>query len=135
MTDEWETPQELFNKLNLEFQFTLDACASDSNHKLEKYYTMEEDSYYQSWENERVFMNPPYSEIDKWVRKAHLEHRNNNCPLIVALLPAWTDRIWFHQWVYERKTEIRFLKGRVKFLLDGLPKTSPRFGSMVVIWE
>lgn len=48
-TDEWETPQDLFDKLNSIFCFTLDACADEKNHKCEKYFTKEQDGLKQSW--------------------------------------------------------------------------------------
>jgi len=48
-TDEWETPQELFDKLNNVFHFTLDVCANDDNHKCAKYFTREQDGLKQSW--------------------------------------------------------------------------------------
>ena len=57
---DWETPQDLFDSLNSEFHFTLDAAASDHNHKLPHYYTEKEDGLAQDWGGERVFCNPPY---------------------------------------------------------------------------
>ena len=48
-SDEWETPQELFDELNKEFNFTLDPCATDENHKCEKYYTIKEDGLIQDF--------------------------------------------------------------------------------------
>lgn len=48
-SDEWETPQNLYNKLNEEFNFTLDPCATDSNHKCEKYYTIKDNGLLQDW--------------------------------------------------------------------------------------
>ena len=41
--DDWGTPQDLFDALNKEFNFTLDPCADDKNHKCDKYYTIEQD--------------------------------------------------------------------------------------------
>jgi len=135
MSDDWETPDDLFDELNLEFQFTLDPCCTPDTAKCEKYFTVEDNGIFESWEDERVFMNPPYSNISTWVNKAVLEVTQNNCPLVVALLPAWTDRIWFHWYIYPDRAEIRFLQGRVKFLMAGEIKESPTFGSMVVIWR
>lgn len=59
-TEEWATPQDLFNKLNDEFNFTLDPCASEQNYKCDKYYTIQDDGLKQDWSSEIVFMNPPY---------------------------------------------------------------------------
>ena len=75
VTDEWETPQELFNELNQEFHFTLDPCASANNHKCEKWYSRSDDGLSKSWSGETVFVNPPYgSEIQKWVAKCAAEN-------------------------------------------------------------
>lgn len=70
-TDMWATPQEFFDKLNAEFDFTLDPCATKENAKCAKFFTEEQDGLAQPWENERVFCNPPYGRVLKdWVRKA-----------------------------------------------------------------
>lgn len=69
-TDEWATPQWLFDKLNDEFHFTLDPCALPSNAKCAKFYTPSEDGLAQNWEGESVFCNPPYGrQLGAWVRK------------------------------------------------------------------
>ena len=130
MTDEWETPQELFDDLNEEFNFTLDPCCTKETAKCHKYYTIEDDGLSIPWSGERVFMNPPYSNITPWMKKAYESY-----DLVVALVPAWTDRIWYHDYVYKKECDIRFLKGRVRFLLNGEVKTAPRFGSMLVIYN
>ena len=131
---EWETPQKFFDELNDEFDFTLDPCCSKETAKCEKFYTEENDGLLQHWGKERVFMNPPYSDIYKWTEKAWVSVRQS-CEVIVGLLPNWTDRRWFHDWIYPNKAEIRFLSGRVKFLMNGLERKSPSFGSMIVIWR
>jgi len=59
-TDLWSTPQNLFVELNKEFQFDLDTCADDSNHKCDKYFTRELDGLKQNWGRHRAFCNPPY---------------------------------------------------------------------------
>ena len=59
-TDLWSTPQDFYDKLNDEFHFTLDPCATDFNHKTKKYFTVEDDGLKQDWSNDIVFMNPPY---------------------------------------------------------------------------
>lgn len=48
-SDEWETPQDLFNELDAEFHFTVDVAASDERHKCERYYTKEQDGLKQNW--------------------------------------------------------------------------------------
>lgn len=128
-SDEWATPQELFDELNKEFNFDLDPCATSENHKCDRYYTMESDGKAQKWGGCRVFCNPPYSQISEWVEKAFRETRNDNT-LVVLLIPSRTDTRYFHDYIYQR-AEIRFIKGRVKFGGKG----SAPFPSMLVIFR
>lgn len=129
--EKWATPQDLFDELNEEFGFTLDAAASDDNAKCERYYTKETNGLAQSWRGETVFFNPPYGrKIGDWVEKAHNEYLNGECT-VVMLLPARTDTKWFHEHILGN-AEIRFVRGRLKF---GDAKNSAPFPSMVVIWE
>jgi len=127
-TNEWATPQDFFDKLNKEFNFTLDPCATQDNAKCSKFYTQEDDGLKQSWDNEVVFCNPPYGrEIGKWVGKASTAMGG----VVVMLIPARTDTRYFHEYIYG-KAEIRFLKGRLKF---GGSKNSAPFPSMIVIFK
>ena len=127
-TDEWATPQWLFDELNKEFGFTLDVCALPENAKCEKYYTPDVDGVKQSWADNTCWMNPPYGrEISKWVQKAYEESKQST---VVCLLPARTDTRWWHE--YCMKGEIRFLRGRLKF---GQAKNSAPFPSAVVIFR
>lgn len=48
-TDQWATPQDFFDGLNKEFNFNLDPCANESNHKCDKYFTEEQDGLKQDW--------------------------------------------------------------------------------------
>lgn len=129
---EWSTPQELFDQLNQEFQFTLDPCASDQNHKCDKWYTAEQNGLKQQWDGERIFCNPPYGRsVSHWVKKCFNEVYNGKCHLAVMLLPARTDTKWFHDYIYH-KSEIRFLRGRIRF--GNMNQNAP-FPSMVVIFR
>lgn len=131
-TDQWATPQYFYDELNREFNFTLDPCADDYNHKCEKYFTKEIDGLSQDWSGQRVFCNPPYGkEIGDWVKKCY-EEVQNGCPLAVLLVPARTDTRWFHNYIYKKAAEIRFIKGRLKF---GDAQNSAPFPSMVVVFR
>ena len=126
LTDEWETPHEFFDRLNEEFHFTLDVCATDQNAKCGKYYTKMQDGLQQDWTGETVWCNPPYGrQIGKWCRKCY-EFGGT----AVMLLPARTDTKWFHNWVYG-KAELRFVKGRLRF--NGTLWNAP-FPSVVAIY-
>lgn len=129
--DDWETPQDLFDELDEEFHFTLDAASSDLNAKCEKHYTIEDDGLSQSWEGNNVFLNPPYGRTMKdWMKKAYEESQEKNTT-VVALVPARTDTAWFHDYVYG-KAELRFLRGRLKF--GGCENSAP-FPSLVVVYR
>ena len=130
-TDNWATPQDFFDKLNNEFQFNLDPCADEHNHKCEKYFTVNDDGLSQNWGGHRVFCNPPYGRnICKWVEKAYRESYKDNT-LVCLLIPARTDTKYFHCYIKNR-AEIRFIPGRLKF---GGAKNAAPFPSMVVIYR
>ena len=129
---EWETPKDLFDRLNEEFHFTLDPCANEYNHKCDKYYTIEQDGLKQDWSGETVFCNPPYGRtVSKWVQKCFQEVYAGKCSCAVMLIPARTDTRWFHDWIYN-KAEVRFIKGRLRF--GGQSQDAP-FPSMVVVYR
>ena len=119
---DWETPQALFDGLNKEFKFDIDVCATASNTKTYPFYygpgSTREDGLAESWclHHKTCWMNPPYGkEIVKWVAKAYEESLHG--VTTVALVPARTDTRWFHDYIYNKpNVEIRFLKGRVKFV-------------------
>lgn len=130
-TDEWATPQWLYDSLNEELGFTLDPCALPSNAKCEKYFTPQDNGLLQDWGGEIVFCNPPYGKaIANWVRKCSEESKKPNTTTVM-LIPARTDTRYFHDYIYRKAKEIRFIKGRLKF---GGAKTSAPFPSMIVIF-
>lgn len=127
-TDMWATPQDFFDALDAEFHFTLDACAVKENAKCAAYYTPEQNGLDQPWTGQ-VWCNPPYGRnVGQWVKKAHDTASGGG--FVVMLLPARTDTRWFHDYIYG-KTEVRFIKGRLKF---GSCQNSAPFPSMVVIF-
>ena len=80
---------------------------------------------------ESVFCNPPYGkEMYKWVEKCYFEGRKEHTT-VVLLIPARTDTKYFHDFIIHR-TEIRFIKGRLKF---GNSKNAAPFPSMLVIFR
>ena len=128
-SNEWATPQALFDELDQEFQFTLDPSATPENAKCKRFYTIEDDGLSKDWSGETVFCNPPYGrEIGKWVEKAATSNA-----LTVMLIPARTDTTYFHDYIYKKDgVEVRFIRGRVKF---GDSKTGAPFPSMIVVFR
>lgn len=141
--DNWETPKNFYEKLDDEFHFTLDPCCTRENAKCKQYYTKDDDGLSRDWGGEVVFCNPPYSKNgnqDAWVKKCYTESLKPNTT-VVALLPARTDTVRFHDYILG-KAEIRFIKGRLVFEVDGRPlirkngrtQLAP-FPSMICIWR
>ena len=130
-SNEWATPQAFFDALNEEFHFDLDPCATKQNAKCERFYTIEDDGLTRNWGGARVFCNPPYGrELAKWVRKCYEESRKPDT-LVVMLIPARTDTAYFHNYIYHKAREIRFIRGRLHF---NESKQGAPFPSMVVVF-
>jgi phage N-6-adenine-methyltransferase len=141
---EWETPQDLFDRLNAIYGFTLDVCATPENAKCARYFTREEDGLEQRWTG-RVWCNPPYGkEIAQWVRKAFWSTQvrpgfemGDDAPAdaesVVMLLPARTDTRWWHDYVIPQMPRggVNFIRGRLKF---GGHKNSAPFPSAIVVF-
>jgi len=128
-----ETPRWLFEALDREFHFVLDAAASDDNHLCTTYFTERDNALQQDWwPYRRVWCNPPYDTIGKrnlirWVAKGDVEGKR--C-LVAMLLPSKTDTIWWHK--YAAKGEIRWVKGRLQF---GEHSGKAPWASVVVIFS
>lgn len=132
-TEMWATPQDFFDKMNEQYNFSLDVCAIQENAKCANFFSPEIDGLKQEWKG-TCWMNPPYGrEIGKWVAKAYEEAvEKKNC-IVVALLPARTDTRWFHDYIYMMYgVEVDFIKGRLKF---GNGENSAPFPSMVVVFK
>lgn len=154
--DDRRTPRELFDPLHAEFRFTVDAAASGENALLPAYWTRIDDALSFNWTHQRVWCNPPYSALPRWVLQADQQVRYCGCPLVVMLLPAdRTEQPWWQDYIEPRRDRdagvtTRFLRKRVKF---GLPPEHPDadkglangkkgggyryppFGCVLVIWE
>lgn len=136
--DDRATTPEDFAPLHERFGFSVDVAASAENAKLPRFYTVDDDGLAQDWSGERVFCNPPYSNIEPWVEKAH----GGGAEIVVLLLPAnRTEQGWWQRQVepYRRKgtLEVEFLSGRLRFLKPGQsvvkPNERPPFGCCLVI--
>lgn len=105
--DNWGTPKEFYDKLNNEFHFDFDPCPL--NHDMSKW-----DGLKTEWRNSN-FINPPYSRKLKeaFIKKAIEESKKGK--LCVMLLPVSTSTVIFHDYILPNKTEIRFIKGRLRF--------------------
>jgi site-specific DNA-methyltransferase (adenine-specific) len=154
-SDEWETPPKLFDRLDNEFHFALDAAATEQNKKAYYWYDKEHSALERDWLIPRnnfevggkyeskyhtVFVNPPYSQISKFIEKAYQESLKG--VVVVCLIPCRSDTRYWHNYIMKAQ-EIRFIKGRLKFNNRTLPSyredlshkvSSATFPSVVVIF-
>ena len=119
-TDNWKTPKMFYQALDAEFGFDYDPCPLAETPRFDGLTT--------DW-GECSFVNPPYSQISQWVKKAHEEHQKGKT--VVLLIPSRTDTRWWHEYIM-KATEIRFIKGRLKF---GESKNSAPFPSAIIIFK
>ncbi len=141
--DDWQTPPEVFDPLMAAFGFTVDVAAGPGNHRLPRWFGEGGEQpcgLAADWRGEVCWMNPPYSRKlqPRFVEKAAVNAALNRV-VTVALLPARTDTIAFHDWIWDRNEHkpypwvrsVRFLRGRVRFV--GAPSSAP-FPSMIVVF-
>lgn len=114
----WPTPETVFKALDAEFNFDFDPCPIGCEI---------DGAGEESWVGRRAFVNPPYGPaIARFLKHAQ------EPDVAVFLLPARTDVRWFHELCLPIASEIRFIKGRLKF--GGVKKDAP-FPSMLVIFR
>ena len=115
----WATPSDVIAALSAEFgPFTLDPCPLAE--------TPDVDGLALDWSGETVYCNPPYGRgVGAWLAKGLTANR------AVFLLPARTDTSWWHEYA-PRATEIRFLRGRLRF---GGAKSGAPFPSVVLVFQ
>jgi len=131
-SNEWATPADVFEPLNSEFDFGLDAAANFDNRKCTNYLGIDHifegcrDGLAVDWSlalrgtKRPVWLNPPFGgQLKKWVQKAYEESLKGIT--VVCLLPSRTNTEWWHNFCM--KGEIRFIRGRPKFnnATHGLP--------------
>lgn len=131
ITDDWATPQWLFDQYNQLYHFDLDAAASLTNRKVERYLGLDHvdparrNGLEADWDGRNVWVNPPYGRgLRDWLAKAHHEAKTK---IVVMLLPSRTDTVWFHDYAIHHK--ITFIRGRLKY---GNGTNPAPFGSLIL---
>ncbi len=115
--DNWSTPKDVYAALNAEFKFDFDPCPLGGYSGLDV-----------EWGTSN-FVNPPYSQLRAWCKKAYEESLKGKT--VVMLIPSRTDTIAWHEYCM-KAAEIRFIKGRLKF---GDSKNSAPFPSAIIIFK
>lgn len=138
--DLWRTPPALFASLDAEFCFQLDAAAAPHNALCRKFITAEQNTLETPWSDYLdipgyAWLNPPYSDITPFVKKAAAENKSQIGT--VMLVPADTSVGWFREAI-ETASEVRFITaGRLAFInpVTGKPVSGNNKGSMLIIWR
>ncbi|HHU0638045.1 TPA: phage N-6-adenine-methyltransferase [Enterobacter hormaechei subsp. xiangfangensis] len=138
--DLWRTPPALFASLDAEFCFQLDAAAAPHNALCRKFITAEQNTLETPWADYLnvpgyVWLNPPYSDITPFVKKAAAESANQIGT--VMLVPADTSVGWFKEAI-QTASEVRLITaGRLAFInpVTGKPVSGNNKGSMLIIWR
>lgn len=113
-TDQWATPQDLYERLDRIWRFDLDVAADAYNAKCVRYYDRAANGLERPWDG-RVWCNPPYGRgIKDWVAKAVDEWRSGRATVVVMLIPARTDTAWWQDYV-ARYGGRYMLRGRLRF--------------------
>jgi phage N-6-adenine-methyltransferase len=144
-SDEWATPSALFQELDAEFGFALDAAARPENTKCRTWFgpggavadaLAVRWTDYLSGSSRAVFLNPPYSRCRDFITTAAASAQQGL--LVVALVPARTDTRWWHDHIWDHRhhdwrpdVRVRFLKGRLRF---GTEQNSAPFPSAIVMF-
>lgn len=136
---DWRTPPEIFEPLNWEFGFRLDAAASAENALCPLYITKEMDAFKVPWAPGPVFCNPPSkrgeSRLIDWIKRGQ-EQAQNQMVTVVMLVRSATGSLAWQRIVFPYASEIRFIEGRINYLLPNGQRSDPAgFDSAVVIFK
>ena len=131
-TDSWGTPPSVYDPLHAEFNFDkFDPCPLSSKPEF--------DGLKCDWAD-ATFVNPPYSQLKStkkhgigWIEKGHLEAQKGKT--VVFLIPSRTDTTWFHDIILKNDYEVRFMRGRIKFIdkTTGIAKGTAPFATMIIV--
>jgi len=132
---EKETPDDLFKKIDQEFSFGLDVCATRKNTKVKRFFSKRDNGLKKNWQGRKkqsviCWLNPPYSEITAWLKKATLEADRG--ATVVCLLPLDPTTAWWFTYVATLACEVRFVGRRVKFVGE---KSAAPFPSVLVVYD
>lgn len=125
--DQWETPTNDFIEACVDFHIKpkIDVCATNASKKCDLYFGPDHEfpafrNGLKCFFNQDFFMNPPYSEIEKWIPHAI----DQIVPGVHGLVLTYnkTDTKWWHSYIENNPhVKVHFVKGRIRFLLHGKP--------------
>lgn len=135
--DNFRTPDFIFEQLDNIFNFELDVAADSSNAKCSMFFSESDNALKLCWGGVRCFCNPPFSQKAAFIKKAHDEVLNGNCPICVMVLPLNSmDTKAFHQYI-QNKFIYEVLEGRISFIdpTTNKPKSGNNSGTVIVYFK
>lgn len=83
-----------------------------------------------------MFINPPYTSYlqNAFIKKAY-ETWKEYGTTVVLLIPARTDTLRWHKYIFPYAKKVKFLKGRLKFELAGKSVGTAPFPSAIVVFS
>lgn len=129
-THDWDTPNSVVKAVHRVIpEFDLDPSASTTSEIVAKtrYFS---DGLSKPWFG-KVWLNPPYAELGRWVQKASASIIGGNCSLVIGLIPARTDTAYFQNLVLG-VADIIFLPSRLRF---GKASGTARFSTVLAVWS
>lgn len=113
------TPPEFMEQIYAAFgEVDIDPCAHLSSPVVARrriIYSEGGDGLTEEWSGQLAFVNPPYSALLVWLRRAYAQWEVGNVQTVVCLVPVRTDSAWFHD-TLSPAADIYLLQGRVRFL-------------------
>lgn len=130
--DDWATPRSLITRLEREFgKFDLDVCASNKNRVCERFFDKDQNGLEQPWDGLLIWCNPPYSQKNEFIDKAHREAQKGT--KIIILMPAFTETAWFRD-LKAKSQWLLFLNGRLVFN-EHEQKETAKFSSVIAFFN
>lgn len=129
--DNWRTPRGVFERIDQEFGFDLDAAATAEDSLCERWI---QNALVQDWKCHAAWLNPPYSMLSQFVSKAWREVDIGHAGCVAALLPVKSDQPWWSKMV-NLASEIRFIERRVYFLTDTGDTGRPHFACCLAVFR
>ena len=136
--DNFETPFYIFNQLDNIFDFNLDVACTPHNAKCVNFISHDDNALLTNWgEYSRCFCNPPFSKKAEFIKKAHDEVQNHNCPIVVMILPlnSMDTKVW-HE-IIENRYHYEILQGRISFIDPETkqPRKGNNSGTVIVYFK
>lgn len=136
-SDEWRTPTYIWKFIKKKYHPNIDGASNERNKLCKKNFTktksfLKEYNTYRL-RNKIIYINPPFSKLKEFVRKAVYLSLNQECTIIM-LIPARVDTLIWHDEIFKFADKIYFIKGRLTYKLHGKKTAPSTFPSAIIVF-